>query len=78
MMPVSATVHVKTGARVGEPQGPCRSSAGFVSDRLGDLEQVPFSPCASVCSAAKQTVSLNLDALLYFRIADRVICLSQS
>lgn len=59
-------------------QGPYRSSSGFVSDRLGDLDQVLFSFCASVCSTAKQMVSLNLDALLHVRIADRVISLSQS
>lgn len=34
------TVHVKTGASVGEPQRPYRSYTGFVSDWLGDLEPV--------------------------------------
>lgn len=36
-------VRIKTGASAGEPQGPCGSFAGFVCDRLGHLEQVPFS-----------------------------------
>lgn len=40
-------------------------------------ESLSLSLCASVCSTTKQMSSLNVDALLHVRIADRVMCLPE-